>query len=92
MGHLPPVEAGLPGDVSVFSRLVRPTGAEGAQWIRDNMHDGDLYFFLGYQENEDAMAAAANTLGVWTIFITLRAPAPRWPRVRVTCTSIPIGP
>ncbi len=76
MGHLPPVEAGLPGDVGFFSRLVRATGAEGVTWIRENLHDGDLYFFLGYQQNEDAMAAAANALGVRTIFITSRGPGP----------------
>jgi hypothetical protein len=74
MGHLPPVEAGMPGDVSFFSRMVRATGPEGVAWIRENLHDGDLYFFLGYQQNEDAMAAAANALGVGTIFITSRGP------------------
>ena len=50
----------------------RATGVEGVKWIRENLHEGDLYFFLGYQENEDAMAAAANVLGMRTIFITSR--------------------
>ncbi len=72
MGHLPPLEADTPGDVTFFSRLVRATGAEGVKWIRENLHEGDLYFFLGYQQHEDAMAAAANALGVRTIFITSR--------------------
>jgi hypothetical protein len=101
MGHLPPLEAGIPGDVDFFSRLVRPTGPEGAEWIRKNLHEGDLYFFLGYQENEDAMAAAANALGARTIFITSRGPGaqqavsarhlyinPHWP-VTDACLDLP---
>jgi hypothetical protein len=101
MGHLPPLEAGMPGDVDFFSRLVRPTGGEGVEWIGKNLHEGDLYFFLGYQENEDAMAAAANALGARTIFITSRASGaaqaasprhlyvnPHWP-VTDACLELP---
>ena len=101
MGHLPPLEAGMPGDVDFFSRLVRATGVEGVKWIRENLHEGDLYFFLGYQQNEDAMAAAANALGVRTIFITSRGPGaelavsprhvyinPHWP-VTDGCLDLP---
>jgi hypothetical protein len=101
MGHLPPLEAGMPGDVDFFSRLVGATGGEGAEWMRKNLHEGDLYFFLGYQENEDAMAAAANALGARTIFITSRGPRsaqagsarhlyvnPHWP-VTDACLELP---
>ena len=101
MGHLPPLEAGLPGDVDFFSRLVRATGAEGVKWIRENLHEGDLYFFLGYQQNEDAMAAAANALGVRTVFLTSRGPGaelavsprrlyinPHWPATDA-CLDLP---
>jgi hypothetical protein len=101
MGHLPPLEADTPGDVGFFSRMVRATGAEGAKWIRESLHDGDLYFFLGYQQHEDAMVAAANALGVRTIFITSRGPGaelavsprhlyidPHWP-VTDGCLDLP---
>jgi uncharacterized phosphosugar-binding protein len=72
MGHLPPIEAGMPGDVDLFTAMVSSTGPEGAKWIRENLHAGDVYFFLGYQQNEDAMAAAANAQGARTIFLTSR--------------------
>lgn len=74
MGHLPPKEVGLPGDVKIFTAMVNATGDEGAQWIRQNLHEGDVYLFLGYQENEDAMAAAASASGVRTIFLTSKRP------------------
>lgn len=74
MGHLPPAEAGLRSDAPFFTQITRLNGEPGAQWIRDNLHDGDLYFFLGYQKNEDAMAAAAHAAGARTIFLTSTAP------------------
>jgi uncharacterized phosphosugar-binding protein len=74
MGHLPPIEAGKPGDLHCFTAMTTATGAEGVKWIRENLHEGDVYLFLGYQENEDAMAAAANALGARTIFMTARRP------------------
>jgi len=75
-GHLPPAEAGGPGDVDFFTnaRPIRDTGPEGEAWVRANLHAGDVYLLLGYQQNEDAMAAAANALGARTIFFTSRGP------------------
>ncbi len=101
MGHLPPVEAGMPGDVGFFTTMVRPTGDDGVKWIRENLHEGDVYLFLGYQQNEDAMAAAANGLGVRTIFMTSQRPGaaavanphhlyidPHWPMTDA-CLDLP---
>ncbi len=101
IGHLPPVEAGMPGDVDFFKAMARSSGTEGIKWIRENLHEGDVYFFLGYQENEDAMAEAANSLGVKTIFLTSRGPGakaaaspkhlyidPHWP-VTDGCLELP---
>ncbi|MDD4872514.1 MAG: hypothetical protein PHR77_18345 [Kiritimatiellae bacterium] len=69
-GHLPPLDVGGPGDVPYFSQSIRTVGDAGAQWIREHLHAGDLYLFVGYQDNEDKMSAAANGLGAQTIFIT----------------------
>ena len=101
MGHLPPVEAGMPGDVGFFTTIVRPMGAEGAKWIRESLHQGDVYLFLGYQQNEDAMAEAANALGAKTIFMTSQRPGaaaaaavqhlyidPHWPMTDA-CLDLP---
>ena len=75
-GHLPPYEAGAPGDPACFTHTVRPPlGEKGADWIRDNLKKGDVYLLVGYQQNEDAMAAAANALGARTIFITSLPPS-----------------
>jgi len=76
MGHLPPVEAGSPGDAGFFSNVkpIRAMGEEGVRWVRENLHSGDVLLFLGYQENEDAMAAAANARDARTIFITSKGP------------------
>ena len=75
-GHLPPAEIGAPGDVDFFTNLKsnRPKWPEGEAWIRQNIHSGDVYLLLGYQENEDTMAAAAHERGARTIFITSRGP------------------
>jgi hypothetical protein len=77
-GHLPPAEARLPGDVALFSNLkpIRATGPEGETWVRANLRHGDVYLLLGYQKNEDSLAAAANRQGARTIFITSQGPGP----------------
>jgi hypothetical protein len=77
MGHLAPVEAGTPGDVAFFTATVHSTGDEGAAWIRQSLHEGDVYFFLGYQQNEDGMAMAASQVGAGTIFFTAQPPGPQ---------------
>jgi hypothetical protein len=76
-GHLPPKEAGTPGDAPFFSAMVSSMGEEGAAWIRSHLHAGDVYLLLGYQQNEDAMARAASALGARTIFLTSRRPGPQ---------------
>ncbi|MEW6359708.1 MAG: hypothetical protein AB1696_25445 [Planctomycetota bacterium] len=76
MGHLPPTEAGGSGDVRFFTQTTRLEGEQGETWIRENLHEGDVFLFVGYQRNEDAMAAAANALGVRTIFFTSTASGP----------------
>ena len=91
IGHLPPLEAGKPGDVAFFAQRVVGTGVDGAAWIRNNLHQGDVYLFLGYQQNEDAMAAAANALGVRTIFITSRRPGRQAAASPRHLRSIPTG-
>jgi uncharacterized phosphosugar-binding protein len=75
-GHLPPAEIGLPGDVSFFAGVTRATGDAGVKWSQETLHEGDVYLFLGYQENEDAMATAANAAGARTIFLTSKASGP----------------
>jgi len=77
-GHLPPAEVGLPGDpASLFTDTVTgEVGAKGAEWIRKNLGQGDVYLLVAYQQNEDAMAAAANALGARTIFLTSLPPSP----------------
>jgi hypothetical protein len=100
-GHLPPKEAGEPGDVGFFTAMVHSMGAEGVDWIRNHLHEGDVYLFYGYQENEDAMAEAAGALGVRTIFFTSKRPGdsvaknplhidinPHWP-VTDGCLELP---
>lgn len=75
-GHLPPAEAGAPGDAPLFTGLAKGLGEPAAQWIRENLHQGDLYLFVGYQQNEDQMAAAAHAQGARTIFLTSRPSGP----------------
>ena len=74
IGHLPPTEIGIRGDIPFFTGTARLTGEQGEKWVRENLHEGDVYLLLGYQKNEDAMAAASNALGVRTIFLTSTAP------------------
>jgi len=76
-GHLPPHEAGAPGDPSLFARTVSgPVGDKGVEWIGKNLRKGDAYLLVGYQQNQDAMASAANALGARTVFITSLGPGP----------------
>lgn len=101
-GHLPPHEAGVPGDPGCFTHTVRPPlGEKGAAWVREHLRKGDVYLLVGYQQNEDAMSAAANALGARTIFLTSLPPAaqrakhplhlyvdPHWP-LTDACLELP---
>ena len=53
-GHLPEVEADKGGEARWFTRTVPLGNQRGEKWIRENLRAGDVYLFLGYQENEDA--------------------------------------
>jgi uncharacterized phosphosugar-binding protein len=75
-GHLPPLEAGVAGDVDFFTATVRGLGAKGVDWIRGHLRPGDVYLLVGYQWNEDDMAAAAHQCGARTIFLTSTPPGP----------------
>jgi hypothetical protein len=83
-GHLPPCEAGQPGDADFFgsAKPISLAGKEGERWARENLHAGDIYLLLGYQENEDAVASAAHFLNARTIFITSQGPGPEQSRNR----------
>ena len=74
--HLPPLEVGIAGDVDFFSQMVRGLGPPGADWIRRNLDEGDLYLLVGYQQNEDDMAAAATERRARSIFLTSARPGP----------------
>ncbi len=74
-GHLPAVEAGSGGEGRYFTKTVAFGNERGEKWIRENLREGDVYLFLGYQENEDVRAAAINALGARTIFLTSAAPS-----------------
>jgi len=76
-GHMAEAETLNTGPDALFTDRVRGgPGAKSIEWIRANQHKGDVYLFLGYQQNEDAMAAAANELGARTIFLTSLPPSP----------------
>lgn len=80
MGHLPPIEAGIRGDVNFFTHTSLLTIEKGGgAWIRENLGDGDVVLFLAYQ-NEDALTASANALGARTIALTSAAPGPEQAR------------
>ena len=92
-GHLPPLEAGIEGDVDFFSQMIRGLGPEGVDWIRANLGPGDLYLLVGYQQNEDEMASAATERGARTVFLNAHpAGARRRPPTRVTWPSTRTGP
>lgn len=90
-GHLPPTEAGKPGDVSLFANLkpLRAAAKDGIPWIEANLNSGDVYLLVGYMANEDALAAAANAKGAQTIFLTA---APSGPRHRANPRHLYINP
>lgn len=101
IGHLPPTEIGGPGDAPFFTGAAAAAGEKGEKWVRENLHEGDVYLLLGYQKNEDAMAAAANALGARTVFITSAGPGaeqaasprhiyinPHWP-LTDACLELP---
>ncbi len=77
-GHLPPTDAGKPGDVSLFANVkpLRASAKDGIPWIEANLHPGDVYLLVGYMNNEDALAAAANAKGARTVFLTAALPSP----------------
>ena len=100
-GHLPPNEVGSRGDPAFFTHTTRFSGEQGEKWIRENLGEGDVYLLLGYQQNEDALAAAANAVGARTIFLTSTPPGaeqtksprhlyvnPHWP-LTDACLELP---
>ena len=89
-GHLPEVEADAGGEGPYFSQTI-PGDERGEKWLRENLHEGDVYLRLGYQSNDDALAAVVNALGARTIFLTSSAPVPSRRRTRGTCTSTRTG-
>jgi len=100
--HLPPHEVGVPGDPGCFTHSPRlPLGDKAIAWMRQNLAKGDIHLLVGYQQNQDAMAAAANALGARTIFITSLPPSreqaanplhlyvnPHWP-LTDACLELP---
>ena len=100
--HLPPHEAGAPWDPGCFSDTVRgPLGEPGAERIRKSLAKGDVYLLVGYQQSQDAMAAAANAVGARTVFMTSLPPgkqqaanpshlyvSPHWP-LTDACLELP---
>jgi hypothetical protein len=100
-GHLPPHEVGRPGDPGCFTGLSKADGEAAVKWVRENLHSGDVYLLLGYQQNEDAVASAADAAGARTIFLTSRGPGaqqshnaahlyidPHWP-LTDACLELP---
>jgi uncharacterized phosphosugar-binding protein len=100
-GHLPPHEVGRPGDPDCFTGLSKADGEAAIKWVRENLHPGDVYLLLGYQQNEDALSLAANAAGARTIFLTSRGPGkaqsqnaahlyvdPHWP-LTDACLDLP---
>ena len=100
-GHLPPHEVGRPGDPDCFTGLSAADGETAVKWVRENLHPGDVYLLLGYQQNEDALSSAANAAGARTIFLTSRGPGkeqsqnaghlyidPHWP-LTDACLDLP---
>ena len=101
-GHMPPHEVGSPGDPPIFTDTVTgPVGGQGAEWVQKNLHEGDAYLLIGYQQNEEAMAAAASAVGARSIFMTSLPPGaeqakdplhlyvnPHWP-VTDGCLELP---
>jgi hypothetical protein len=100
-GHLPLHEVGRPGDPDCFTGLSKADDEAAVKWVRENLHPGDVYLLLGYQQNEDALSSAANAAGARTIFLTSRGPGkeqsqsaghlyidPHWP-LTDACLDLP---
>ncbi len=92
-GHLPPCEAGRPGDADFFTnrKPLSLAGADGQRWVRENLRAGDVYLLVGYQDNEDAAAEAAHALARGPSSSLRGAPAPGKAATPATCTSIRTG-
>jgi uncharacterized phosphosugar-binding protein len=73
LGHLPPLEAGIRGDVGFFTHTILLQGEKGKEWIAQNLRAGDVTVFLAYRD-DDEMTATANKLGARTISLTSTAP------------------
>jgi len=90
------------GDPGCFTHSPRlPLGDKAIAWMRQNLGKGDVHLLVGYQQNEDAMAAAANAPGARTVFITSLPPSreqaanplhlyvnPHWP-LTDACLELP---
>jgi hypothetical protein len=100
-GHLPPHEVGRARDPDCFTGLCKADDETAVKWVRENLHPADVYLLLGYQQNEDAVSAAANAAGARTIFLTSRGPGkeqsqnsahlyidPHWP-LTDACLDLP---
>jgi uncharacterized phosphosugar-binding protein len=100
-GHLPPHEVGRSGDPDCFTGLNKADDEAAVKWARENLHPGDVYLLLGYQQNEDSLASAAHAAGARTIFVTSRGPGkeqsqnaahlyvdPHWP-LSDACLDLP---
>lgn len=73
LGHLPPIEAGIRGDVGFFTKTILLQGEKGKEWIAQNLRAGDVCVFLAYRD-DDEMTATANKLGSRTISLTSTPP------------------
>ncbi len=73
LGHLPPLEAGIRGDVGFFTHTILLQGEKGKEWIAQNIRAGDVCVFLAYRD-DDEMTATANKLGARTISLTSTSP------------------
>ncbi len=100
-GHLPLHEVGRAGDPDCFTGLCKADDEAAVKWVQGNLHPGDVYLLLGYQQNEDAISSAANAAGARTIFLTSRGPGkaqsqnaahlyidPHWP-LTDACLDLP---
>jgi hypothetical protein len=73
IGHLPPLEAGLPGDVTFFTHTQLLMGEKGEAWIRATIREGDTILLLAYRD-EDPLSKLASSLGARTIAISSAGP------------------
>ncbi len=76
-GHLPPSQSEVRGAPGLFTHtFTSALGKEGGEFLGRILEQGSVCLLVGYQQNEDAMAAAANKAGLRTIFITALGPGP----------------